>query len=176
MMMAVFIDTLIICSATAFMCLSSGVAPAQEMAGAPYVQEALNLTLGKGSEYFITFSMFLFGYTSLLGDLYYSDSCLQYILGQEPGPKFAFVYRMLACLVIFVGAGVSMTTAWNMADFTLGCMIMINVPILVVMGMPAIDALHDYKKQRKAGKNPVFKASSIGITQKLDYWQDEPEK
>ena len=176
MMMAVFIDTLIVCSATALMCLSSGVAPAQEMAGAPYVQEALNLTLGKGSEYFITTSMFLFGFTTLLGNLYYTKSCLQYILGKEPGRKFSIAYRIFACFVIFIGTGVSMNTAWNMADFTMGIMIMINVPVVVVMGMPAVAALHDYKKQRKEGKNPVFKASSIGITKKLDYWQDEPEK
>ena len=176
MMMAVFIDTLLVCSATAFMCLSSGVAPAQEMAGAPYVQEALNLTLGKGSEYFITTSMFLFGFTTLLGDLFYTKSCLQYILGKEPGRKFSIAYRIFACLVIFIGAGVNMTTAWNMADFTMGCMVMINVPVVVVMGMPAIEAMKDYQKQRKAGKDPVFKASSIGITKKLDYWQDEPEK
>lgn len=70
------------------------------------------------------------------------------------------------------GAGSSMGLMWDLADVLMGCMAIINLPVICILGGPALKAMDDYSKQREAGKNPVFKARSIGITQKLDYWQD----
>lgn len=170
-MLSVFIDTLLVCTATAFMCLSSGIAPTAELAGAPYVQASLAVTLGGGAKVFITVSMVLFAFTTLLGNLYYVDSCFAYILRAIPGPKFTFTYRILACVLIFIGAGSSMALMWDLADVLMGCMTIINLPVICILGTPAMRALADYTEQRKAGKNPVFKARSIGIEEKLDYWQ-----
>lgn len=71
--LSVFIDTILVCSATAFMCMSSGVEPAKELSGAPYVQAALSSTLGAFGPIFITVAMILFAFTTLLGNLYYVD-------------------------------------------------------------------------------------------------------
>ena len=171
-MLSVFIDTLLICTATAFMCMTSGVEPVKELAGAPYVQTALAASMGGVAKVFITVSMVLFAFTTLLGNLYYVDNCFAYIMKAVPGPTFNMVYRALACVVIFIGAGSSMGLMWDLADVLMGCMAIINLPVICILGGPALKAMDDYSKQREAGKNPVFKARSIGISQKLDYWQE----
>ena len=171
-MLSVFIDTLRICTATAFMCMTSGVEPVKELAGAPYVQTALAASMGGVAKVFITVSMVLFAFTTLLGNLYYVDNCFAYIMKAVPGPTFNMIYRAIACVVIFIGAGSSMGLMWDLADVLMGCMAIINLPVICILGGPALKAMDDYSKQREAGKNPVFVAKSIGITQKLDYWQD----
>ena len=171
-MLSVFIDTLLICTATAFMCMTSGVEPVKELAGAPYVQTALAASMGGVAKVFITVSMVLFAFTTLLGNLYYVDNCFAYIMKAVPGPTFNMVYRALACVVIFIGAGSSMGLMWDLADVLMGCMAIINLPVICMLGGPALKAMDDYSEQREAGKNPVFVARSIGITQKLDYWQE----
>ncbi len=172
-MLSVFIDTLLICTATAFMCMSSGIEPTPELAGAPYVQAALAVSLGEYAKTFITVSMVLFAFTTLLGNLYYVDNCFAYILKNVPGKTFTTVYRVIACAVIYVGAGSSMGLMWDTSDVLMGCMAIINLPVIIILGGPALKALEDYIAQRDAGKNPEFKASSIGMdASKLDYWQD----
>ena len=172
-MLSVFIDTLLICTATAFMCMSSGIEPTPELAGAPYVQAALAVSLGEYAKTFITVSMVLFAFTTLLGNLYYVDNCFAYILKRVPGKTFTTVYRIIACAVIYVGAGSSMGLMWDTSDVLMGCMAIINLPVIIILGGPALKALEDYVNQRNAGKNPEFKASSIGMdASKLDYWQD----
>lgn len=171
-MLSVFIDTLLICTATAFMCMTSGVEPVKELAGAPYVQTALAASMGGVAKVFITVSMVLFAFTTLLGNLYYVDNCFAYIMKAVPGPTFNMIYRAIACVVIFIGAGSSMGLMWDLADVLMGCMAIINLPVICILGGPALKAMDDYSKQREAGKNPVFKARSIGISQKLDYWQE----
>ena len=170
-MFSVFIDTMILCTATAFLCMSSGVAPTKELAGAPFVQASLDATLGSGAGVFLTISMLLFAFTTLLGNLYYVDNCLAYVNGKVPGKLFMTVYRVFAALVIFVGAGLSMDLLWNLADVLMGCMAIINLPVIVILGRQAMACLRDYESQRAAGKDPVFCAKDIGITESLDYWQ-----
>lgn len=169
-MFSVFIDTLLICTATAFMCMTSGVEPTAELAGAPYVQAALDAVLGEGASIFLTFSMILFAFTTLLGNLYYVDSALAFINKAVPGKVFMSCYRLVAALLIFIGAGSSMGLLWDTADVVMGCMAIINLPTIVILGGRAMACLKDYEQQKKAGKNPVFKASSIGIKEQLDYW------
>ena len=169
-MFSVFIDTLLICTATAFMCMTSGVEPTAELAGAPYVQAALDASLGEGASIFLTFSMILFAFTTLLGNLYYVDSALAFINRAVPGKVFMSCYRLVAALLIFIGAGSSMGLLWDTADVVMGCMAIINLPTIVILGGRAMACLKDYEQQKKAGKNPVFKASSIGIKEQLDYW------
>lgn len=171
-MISVFLDTIVICSATAFMSLASGIAPTEELAGAPFVQASLATVFGKYGNLFITISLALFAFTTLLGNLYYVDSCLTYLNKKTPSKTFMICYRIIATILIFVGAGMEMSLAWDVADFLMGVMCLINIPSIIILGGTALKALDDYKKQRAEGKNPVFKANDIGInTSKLDYWK-----
>ncbi|MEL3905907.1 MAG: alanine/glycine:cation symporter family protein [Treponema sp.] len=169
-MLSVFIDTLLICSATAFMCLSSGIEPAAELTGAPYVQAALASFMGSFGNHFVTVSLILFAFTTLIGNLFYVDNNLTYINGKVPGKYFMFGYRLIAILVIFLGSAQKQALAWDIADLLMGIMAIINLPAILILGQTAIKALKDYEKQRKAGKNPVFRAADIGITESLDFW------
>lgn len=169
-MLSVFIDTLLLCTATAFMVLCSGVEPNPDLAGAPYVQSAMQSALGPIGPVFITAAMILFAFTTLIGNLYYVDNCLNYIMGKVPSKAFMTVYRVIAAVVIFIGAGLSIGLVWDLADVLMGFMAIINLPVIVILGGTALAALNDYVKQLKEGSNPVFKASSIGMKDKTEYW------
>ncbi len=168
--LSVFIDTILVCSATAFMCLCSGIAPDASLEGAPYVQKALSSTLGAFGPIFITVAMILFAFTTLIGNLYYVNQAFSHILGHVPGKKFNYVYYIIASAVIFVGAGLSAGLLWNIADITMALMTIINMPVIIILGKYAFRALKDYKKQKKQGKNPVFHAKDIDLPDDVDYW------
>lgn len=167
--LSVFIDTLVICSATAFLCMCSGVEPTVELSGAPYVQKALQATLGSYGPAFITVAMILFAFTTLLGNLYYVEKCINYLAGKVPSKKVQVICHIIASLVIFIGAGLSADLLWGIADITMGGMTIINIPVILILSKYVIRALKDYDLQKKQGKNPVFKAESIGI-KGTDYW------
>lgn len=169
--LSVFIDTLLICSATAFMCVCSGVEPTAELSGAPYIQAALSATLGSFGPIFITVAMILFAFTTLLGNLYYVDQCLFFVLKKVPGKNFMRVYHVIAAFVIFVGAGLSADLLWNIADVTMGGMTLINMPVIFILSKYAFRALKNYQNQRKAGKIPTFKAADIDLPHEVDYWK-----
>ena len=170
-MLSVFIDTLLICTATAMMCLSSGLTPSPELSGAPFVQTALAGNFGSFGAYFITFSLLLFAFTTLIGNLFYCENCLNYIAGRTLSARFMKIFYLLASLVVFVGALLDFDLVWNVADVLMGIMAIINLPVIVLLGKPAIAALQDYHRQRKEGKDPVFRAASIGLKDDLDFWQ-----
>ncbi len=169
-MLSVFIDTLLVCTATAMMCLSSGIVPSESLSGAPFVQTALAASFGQFGYYFITFALLLFAFTTLLGNLFYCEGCLNYIAKRTLSKKVMMVFNLCACGVIFLGALLDFGLVWNLADVLMGIMALINLPVIVLLGRPALGALTDYAAQRKAGQNPVFKAASIGLGQKTDFW------
>lgn len=171
-MISVFIDTLIICTSTAFMAMVSGVSPTEELAGAGYVQEALSTVLGSFGYVFITVCLGLFAFTTLLGNLYYCESCLTYLKGEVLTNKSMVIYRIIAIVMIFLGAGMEMEFAWNLADLLMGIMAIINIFSIFVLGKYALKALDDYKRQRKENKDPVFLAENIGMdTDLVDFWK-----
>ena len=169
--LSVFIDTILICTATAFMCMASGVTPTEKLSGAPYVQASLSAVLGEIGPVFITVAMMLFAFTTLLGNLFYVDKCFNHILKREPSKAFKRIYYVIASIVIFVGAGLSAGLLWDIADVTMGLMTLINMPVIIYLSKYAVRALKDYDRQRKEGKNPVFKAENINLPHEVDYWK-----
>ena len=167
-MLSVFIDTLLLCTCTAMMCLCSGVQPTAEIAGAPYVQAALANALGMAGPIFINISMVLFAFTTLLGNFYYVDNLLTYIMNKVPSKTF---FRLVAAGIIWLGAGMSMSLVWDLADVLMGVMAIINIPVICILGTPAIKALKDYTAQKAAGKNPEFKSATVGLEGKTECWE-----
>lgn len=168
--LSVFIDTILVCSATAFMCMCAGIEPTAELSGAPYVQSSLKATLGSFGPIFITISMILFAFTTLLGNIYYVDQCVNFLFGKVPNKKTQNAYHIIAALVIFVGAILSADLLWNIADVTMGAMTIINMPVIIILGKYAFKALADYENQRKRGIEPVFLAKNINLPHETDYW------
>lgn len=169
-MLSVFIDTLLICTATALMCLCSGVEPTADAAGAPYVQASLQSALGDFGPVFIAVSMALFAFTTLIGNYYYCEGCLRFIFKRTPSPAFMTGFRIVATVLVALGAVMTMQLAWDTADLFQALMVVINIPVIFLLGGTAMKALQDYTQQRKQGKDPEFKAASIGLKQETDYW------
>ena len=171
--LSVYMDTLLLCTATALMCLSSGVPHTEEVSGALYVQNAISTVFGKVGPTFITVAMLLFAFTTLLGNLYYVDNALIFLNGKkEPSKQFQMIFKLICAVVVFLGAVIPMDAAWAMADITMGGMTLINLPACMMLGKVAIDSLKDYENQKKKGQNPVFRAGNIGLAEKeLDFWK-----
>ncbi len=171
--LSVYIDTLLLCTATALMCLSSGVERSEAVSGAPYVQNAISTVFGSIGPLFITVAMVLFAFTTLLGNLYYVDNALAFLNHKKmPSEKFLKIFHMGCAVIVFLGAIIPMNAAWAAADITMGGMTLINLPSCMILGKVAIDTLKDYEKQKKEGKDPVFNAKDIGLNEaELDFWK-----
>ena len=169
-MLSVFIDTIVICSATSFMLLCSGVAPSDELKGMPWVQTAAAETLGSFGTTFITIALFLFAFTTLIGNYFYAEMGLGYLCDKKPGKKVLAVFRIFATVVVFGGSLMEFSVAWSTADVIMGFLALINLPVIIILGGPAVRCLKDYMKQKKEGKNPVFKAADIQLKDKTDFW------
>lgn len=169
-MLSVFIDTILICTATALMALCTGIVPSEELTGAPFVQASLANTFGGFGPVFITFALLLFAFTTLLGNLYYCDGCMNYIAGHTISKTAKTVFNIVAVLLVFIGAQLEFGLVWSIADVLQGCMALINLPVIVILGGIAMKVLKDYTDQRAQGKDPQFKAASIGLKEKTDFW------
>ena len=81
-------------------------------------------------------------------------------------------YRLVAILLIFLGSSMKMELAWNVADFLMALMVLVNIPSILLLSNQALAALKDYKEQVHAGKDPHFIGRNIGLDEsKLDYWK-----
>ena len=172
--LSVYIDTLLLCTATALMCLSSGVERSEAVSGAPYVQAAISTVFGEAGPLFITVAMVLFAFTTLLGNLYYVDNALIFLNNKkQPSNGFMKCFHICCALVVLFGAIIPMNTAWAAADITMGLMTLLNLPVCMLLGKVATDALKDYEAQREVGKNPLFLAKNIGLNEaELDFWKE----
>lgn len=169
--LSVFIDTILVCSATAFMCMSSGVTPpANSDFAASYVQESLSVTLGQAGPIFITVAMAFFAFTTLLGNLFYVDKTINYILGKEPSKMVRNIYYVIASGLIFAGAGLSAQMLWNVADIMMGCMTLINMPVIIYLSKYAFRTLRHYEGQLKRGGKASFRKEEIDLPYETDYW------
>ena len=171
-MLSVFIDSLLICTATAFMCLSTGVVPTVEQSGAPYVQAALFEALGGIGPVFIAVSLSLFAFTTLIGNYYYCEGCLRFILKKKPSRGLLCGFRVVATVLVAVGAALSAGIVWDTADMLQGLMVIINIPVILILAKPAFACLEDYIAQRKAGKEPKYIARDCGIKENTEFWND----
>lgn len=166
--LSVFIDTLLICSATAMMLLLSGVEGVpQVLDGIPYVQKAISVNVGSWGIHFITLSIFAFAFSSLIGNYYYAESNILFIKNNK---TLLFLFRCTCLAAIFLGAQADFSLVWNLADITMGCMAIVNIVAILLLGGTAIKVLKDYERQKKEGRDPVFKASDIGI-HNTDWWK-----
>ena len=170
---SVYIDTMLLCTATALMCLTSGVHFGADVEGAPYVQHAISTVFGDFGPIFITVAMVLFAFTTLIGNLYYVDNALIYLNHKkEPSKMFMRIFYIVCVVIIFVGAIIPMNLAWALADITMGGMTLINIPCCMILSGVAIKALKDFEKQKKLKRDPVFRAKDIGLDpEKLSFWK-----
>ena len=155
---SVFIDTLIICSTTAFILLLFGTQT--EVQGIGYMQEALSSFFGPFGIAFITLAIYLFAFTSIIGNYSYAESNFKFITNN---PKALFCFRMFCLLAVFIGAINNLELAWTIADISMGLMALVNIAVIIKLGNIAFITLKDYEQQVKEGKNPKFNPKKLGI-------------
>ena len=157
---SVFIDTIIICTTTAFMVLLSGVDLDCGLNGIPLVQQAISNQIGQIGIHFVTISIFCFAFTSIIGNYCYAESNILFI---KDNKLFLNIFRVSCIVAVFLGAQADFNTVWDLADVLMGLMAIVNIIAIVILGNKAIKALQDYIKQKKEGKDPVFVAADVGI-------------
>ena len=175
-MLSVFIDTLLICSATAFMCLSTNIDPVKYAVdgsadAAGYVQASMGDSLGSFGPIFLAVAMSLFAFTTLIGNYSYCEGCLEFIIRRVPSRGELLVFRIIATVVVYIGAVASAAFVWDTADMLQGMIVVVNVPTILILGGTAVRCLNDYVKQRKEGKDPHFIAKDIGVKEETDFWK-----
>ena len=172
--LSVYIDTLLICTCSAMMVLVFYVQDPEAAAalnGMPLVQMAVNNSVGEMGIHFITFAIFAFAFSSLIGNYFYAENNLRFIKGNSRA--LLFVFRIVCLGIIFYGAVNSFDLAWNLADIFMGFMAMVNLVAIMLLGKWALKVLDDYTAQRKAGKDPVFVADRIPGLPKTECWHTE---
>ncbi len=170
-MLSVFIDTILICSATAIMCLITGIEGNAANQGAPYVQECLQAQFGNFGPIFVAIALTLFAYTTLIGNYYYCEGCLKFMMKKTPSKTFMTVFRICATVLVFLGTLLSAGLAWDTADLLQALMVIINIPVILILTKPAIKCLNDYMAQKKAGKDPEYIAKIEDVKVETEYWK-----
>ncbi|WP_209123775.1 sodium:alanine symporter family protein [Alkalihalobacillus sp. BA299] len=170
--LGVFVDTLVICTATAFIILLAGV-PGDGMGGIQLTQAALSSHVGPWASIFIAVAILLFCFSSIIGNYYYGESNIEFI---KENKLAIFVFRLAVLGMIVFGSVASLDMVWNLADLFMGLMAVTNLIALALIGKIAIAVLKDYLKQKNAGKDPVFYASNIEGLQNTECWEDEQKE
>ena len=169
--LGVFTDTLLVCSCTAFVILISGLYEVPGLNGIALTQEALNAEIGAFGPTFIAIAIFLFAFSSIIGNYYYGEANIRFMTSSK---AVLTVYRLFSggVLVMF-GALASLEMVWNLGDLCMALLTACNLIAIVALGKYAFRLLDDYREQKRRGiKEPVFHSSQLPeISGYLECWE-----
>ena len=167
--LGVFTDTIIICSCTAFIVLLYPAYKSTGLEGIELTQAALTHHIGPIGGIFVAVCIFLFAFSSIVGNYYYGESNMAFC---NIGKKTLNIFRILVIAMVLFGALTKVQVVWNLADVFMGLMAVINLVAIALLGKYAFIALDDYTAQKKAGiKDPVFDASNIKGLENIECWK-----
>ncbi|GEN87677.1 alanine/glycine:cation symporter family protein [Oceanobacillus sp. FSL W8-0428] len=171
--LGVFFDTLLVCTATGLVILSAGGFAGSDADGIALTQTAFTQMLGGWAGIFIAISVFLFAFTSILGNYYYGENNLAYIKNSK---VLIFLYRIAAILMVIFGTFASFDLVWLLADIFMALLALLNLFAITALFKKANILLKDYMKQRKEGKDPVFYKDILDDQSGIECWERETEK
>lgn len=174
--LGVFFDTMLVCTATAIMILLYGGLEFGDKApqGIQVTQAALNSHIGSFGGVFLTIAVFLFAYSSVLGNYYYGQSNIEYLTTNK---TVMFIFRLLVVLMVFFGAVIKVETVWSTADLFMGLMAILNITAIIGLAHVVFEVAKDYDEQRKKGLNPVFKTKNVKADlSSVETWGENPYK
>ncbi|ADV92717.1 MULTISPECIES: sodium:alanine symporter family protein [Bacillus] len=169
--LGVFFDTFIICTSTAFIILLYSVTPKGD--GIQVTQAALNHHIGGWAPTFIAVAMFLFAFSSVVGNYYYGETNIEFI---KTSKTWLNIYRIAVIAMVVYGSLSGFQIVWDMADLFMGIMALINLIVITLLSNVAYKVYKDYAKQRKQGLDPVFKAKNIPGLKNAETWEDEKQE
>ena len=167
--LGVFTDTLVICTCTAFIILISGMYIHGETNGIQLTQMALDTEIGSGGSTFVAIAILFFAFSSIIGNYFYGEANLRYLTENN---KIIWVFRILCCTMVMLGALSSLDLVWGIADICMGLMAIFNLIAITLLGKYAFRLLEDYRSQKRNGtKDPVFTKDKMkDIEQDIECW------
>jgi alanine or glycine:cation symporter, AGCS family len=183
---SVYIDTLFVCSATAFMILFTGMFNTVGSdgktfivenlsgveAGPGYTQAAVDSVIPGFGAGFVAVALFFFAFTTIMAYYYMAETNIAYLLRGRDGKVPMFILKIVILGATFYGAVKEASLAWALGDAGLGLMVWLNLIAIVLLAKPALIALKDYEAQKKQGLDPVFNSKKLGI-KNAEYWEEE---
>lgn len=164
----VFVDTIVICTATAVVILLSGVmGPDSELTGTQLTQAAMEAHIGEAGGYFVAIAILFFAFTSIVANYTYAENAVVYL---GAGNNLGIGLLRIAALGMVVWGGYeAVTTVFNTADASMGLMATINLVAIVLLSGTVVKLTRDYLAQRKTGAVPHFRSKDYPeLHEKLD--------
>ncbi|PJX20410.1 sodium:alanine symporter [Advenella sp. S44] len=185
---SVYIDTVIVCTATALMILITGMynvippdaasplvehVPGLE-AGTAYTQAAVSTVFANYGSGFVAIAIFLFAFTTLMAYYYIAETTMVYLDSKLRYPILKLLLKIVFLVVVYLGSVESVSLMWGLGDIGFGSMCYLNFVAIVLLSKPAIKVLKDYDRQKKAGVDPVFDPRIAGVDN-ADFWIEYSE-
>ncbi|GGE68349.1 alanine/glycine:cation symporter family protein [Priestia taiwanensis] len=186
---SIYIDTLFVCSATAFMMIITGMYNVYDATGKGllvnnmgtaepgpgYTQAAVESVFPGFGNIFVAVSLFFFVFTTIMAYYYIAETNIAYLNRDKDRPWMMYLLKICFLGVVFYGCVKTAAVAWALGDIGVGLMAWINIIAILLLQKPALIALKDYEKQKKEGKDPIFKPEELGI-KNADFWEHEYDK
>lgn len=166
----VFVDTLFICSASAFIILITGDYNSAGLTGVELIQHDLSMYFGDIAANAIAILVFLFAFTSIIGNYYYGEINIKHLTSNR---LYLNLFRILVAIMVFFGSIAQLSLVWNLADLFMALMAITNIIAILFLAKQACIALKDYTKQKKSGiKAPVFNADTMPKQDGIVWWKN----
>ncbi|WCE05011.1 alanine/glycine:cation symporter family protein [Pseudoxanthomonas sp. JBR18] len=182
---SVYVDTLLVCSATAFLIISTGMYNVENPAGGflyeglpgaevgpTYAQSAVETVLPGWGAGFVAIALLFFAFTTIVAYYYMAETNIAYINRKVHRPWMTFLLRICLMAAVAYGSVRSAKLAWGLGDIGVGLMAWLNIIAILILQKPALLALRDYEKQKKAGLDPVFDPQALGI-RNAELWNEK---
>lgn len=165
----VFVDTMFVCSASAFIVLITGDYAHSGLTGIALVQSNLASQLGDWAAPVMAIFIFMFAFSSIVGNYYYGEINIAHITKNK---VYLNIFRVFVMILVFIGSVSELSLVWNVADLFMALMALSNLVAILLLGPQAFAALKDYMKQKHDGiKDPIFKASVLPKSEGITWWK-----
>ena len=140
-----------------------------ETNGIQLTQMALDTEIGSGGSTFVAIAILFFAFSSIIGNYFYGEANLRYLTENN---QIIWVFRILCCTMVMLGALSSLDLVWGIADICMGLMAIFNLIAITLLGKYAFRLLEDYRSQKRNGtKDPVFTKDKMkDIEQDIECW------
>ena len=172
--LGVYVDTLIVCTMTAFVIMLSdpSYGPGNKDMGAQLTLNAMQVGLGSLARYFLNFAIFLFAFSSIVGNYYYGESNIQYMFRRK---LWLNSFRILVITAVMLGCISQTSIVWSLSEVATLVMAMTNLTAIIFLGRIAMKLLHHYNEQRRKGLEPIFHRDDLPEIKNIECWDGSDE-
>ncbi|WP_228452554.1 alanine/glycine:cation symporter family protein [Streptomyces alkaliterrae] len=170
--LGVYVDTIVVCTMTALIILSANPTLG-ERGGADVTQTAFSDALGGWAGHALTLVVFMVAFSSMIGNYYYGESNIEFITERR---SVMNSYRAVVIGCVLLGALGKVSIVWNLADITMGAMVLVNLLAILPLSVIAFKLLDDYMAQRRQGLDPVFTRDRVPGLKNVECWEPAAEQ